>query len=350
MPSYRSGAVTEVLSERPGLQRVLVDGERAYVLTALIGQVAVGDRVVMNTTAVELGLGTGGWHVVHWNLEREAWSQAGPGHIMKLRYTSLQADTGAGEEASAGAAEFPPVAHGLDGMPVVACSLHSQVAAVAAAFKAVAPSRRLVYVMTDGASLPLALSDLVASLLDAGLIDATITAGQAFGGDVEAVNVYSALVLARGVEGADAVVAGIGPGVIGTGTRLGHTGLDVVSTVHAIVALGGTPIVAARHSDADERPRHRGRSHHTETALALLRGAGVQPLVPDPAIERPPDAGELLAAHGITVTTMGRTAAQDPAAFAWPAAAGVVAARMASSGGGGAGSAGGGTGAIVGGP
>ena len=55
-----------------------VDGERAYVLTQLIGTVAVGDRVVMNTTAVELGLGTGGWHVVHWNLAREAWSEPGP--------------------------------------------------------------------------------------------------------------------------------------------------------------------------------------------------------------------------------------------------------------------------------
>ena len=101
MPSFRTGAVTELLSERAGLQRVRVDlGDdepaRAYVLTQLTGPVAVGDRVVCNTTAVELGLGTGGWHVVHWNLAREAWSEPGAGHIMKLRYTSLQADTGRG--------------------------------------------------------------------------------------------------------------------------------------------------------------------------------------------------------------------------------------------------------------
>jgi hypothetical protein len=69
------------------------------VLVDLVGSVAVGDQVVLNTTAVELGLGTGGWHFVHWNLARDEWSQPGPGHIMKLRYTSLQTDTGAAEES-----------------------------------------------------------------------------------------------------------------------------------------------------------------------------------------------------------------------------------------------------------
>src|ERR1700712_5707096 len=96
MPSFRSVEVTEVLSERRGLQRARVGAERAYVLTQLTGPVAVGDRVVVNTTAVELGLGSGGWHIVHWNLTRGPWSEPGAGHLMKLRYTSLQVDTGAG--------------------------------------------------------------------------------------------------------------------------------------------------------------------------------------------------------------------------------------------------------------
>src|SRR3954471_2179321 len=111
MPAFRTGVVTQVISERAGLQRVLVEGERAYVLTQLTGPVAVGDRVVVNTTAVDLGLGSGGWHVVHWNPARDEWSGPGAGHIMKLRYTSLQADTGAAEE------EHPDVAAELDGMP-----------------------------------------------------------------------------------------------------------------------------------------------------------------------------------------------------------------------------------------
>src|SRR3954447_23208875 len=104
MPSFRTGFVTELLSERTGLQRVTVDGERAYVLTGLTGPVAVGDRVVVNTTAVDLGLGTGGWHVVHWNLARDQWSGAGGGHVLKLRYTSLQVDTGVAEEGAVPAA------------------------------------------------------------------------------------------------------------------------------------------------------------------------------------------------------------------------------------------------------
>src|SRR5207244_10561319 len=98
VPSFRTGVVTSILSGREGLQSVEVDGRRAYVLTRLTGPVAVGDRVVVNTTAVELGLGTGGWDVVHWNLARDAWSGSGGGHVMKLRYTSLQADTGVAEE------------------------------------------------------------------------------------------------------------------------------------------------------------------------------------------------------------------------------------------------------------
>ena len=97
MPTFRTGTVTELLSERPGLQRVDTDRGRAYALTQLTGTVAVGDRVVLNTTAVDLGLGTGGWHFVHWNLARETLHEPGPGHIMKLRYTSLQVDAGGAE-------------------------------------------------------------------------------------------------------------------------------------------------------------------------------------------------------------------------------------------------------------
>src|SRR6478736_3724681 len=163
MPSYRTGEVVTLLQARPGLQRVEVDlgsgPERAYVLTQLTGSVEVDDQVVVNTTAVELGLGTGGWHVVHWNLARDAWSEVGPGHIIKGRYTSLQADVGSTEEHLEALAEIDSI----DGMPVVVAALHSQLPAVAAAFRAARPHGRLAYVMTDGAGLPMALSDLVAT-------------------------------------------------------------------------------------------------------------------------------------------------------------------------------------------
>src|SRR5262249_30872247 len=139
VPSFRTGKVVRVLEERPGLQRVEVDlgdgPERAYALTHLTGPVALGDHVVVNTTAVELGLGTGGWHVVHWNLARDEWHERGPGHIIKGRYTSIQADVGSTEERLEQLAEV----ESIDGMPVVAAALHSQLPAVAVAFKHRAP-------------------------------------------------------------------------------------------------------------------------------------------------------------------------------------------------------------------
>lgn len=350
MPSFRTGRVVRLIEERPGLQRVEVDlggaPERAYVLPRLTGTVAPGDRVVVNTTAVELGLGTGGWHVVHWNLERDDWSEKGPGHIIKARYTSLQADVGSAEE------HLDPELAGADdvgGMPVVAAALHSQVPAVAAAFKHAAPGRRLAYVMTDGAALPLALSDLVHALVDRDLVDTTITCGHAFGGDLEAVSVYSALVVARRLAGADAAVVAMGPGIVGTNTRLGFSGIEVGPVLDAATGLGGRAIATLRISFADERERHRGVSHHTLTALTLATRSRVEVAVPvlgddrDDRIRRdladagiaarhdlvevePPDVLGLFAGHGLHVVSMGRPAADDPALFLAAAAAGTLAA------------------------
>jgi hypothetical protein len=284
---------------------------------------------------------------VHWNLAREEWREPGPGHVLKVRYTSLQADVGSTEEHEPGLADVDDVG----GMPVVAAGLHSQVPAVAAAFKDAAPGARLVYVMTDSAGLPLALSDLVAALTDRGLVDATVTCGQAFGGDYEAVSVFSALAVARHVAGADAVVVAMGPGVAGTGTRLGFSAIEVGPVLDASTAVGGRPVACLRASFADFRPRHQGLSHHSATALGLACRSRVLiplPLVGGPEEEtlradiaaagldtrhdlvavKPPDILGLFAAHGLTVTSMGRPAAADPVFFACAAAAGAVAAHL----------------------
>ncbi len=342
MPSFETRVVGQLVAERRGLQRVLLDdGSRAYVLTQLIGTVAAGDRVVVNTTAVDLGLGTGGWHVVHWNLSRDGWSEPGPGHIMKLRYTSLQVDTGAAEEAVAEDPELPVA--DLRDRPVVCCGLHSQVACVAAVLKHLSPRCQLTYVMTEAAGLALALSDLVAALRERGLLEATITAGQAFGGEREAVNLPSALALADG----DAMVVAPGPGVVGTGTALGASALELAPMVDMVAALGGTPIVALRYSEVDARPRHRGVSRQTLVALSLAARPAVLAVPEGPHADRiatelkaagldehhrielveVPDVVELLDAAGLDVTTMGRTARDDPGFFAVTAAAGAVAAR-----------------------
>jgi hypothetical protein len=317
VPSFRSGIVTAVLHERRGLQRIEVDGQAAYVLTDLIGPVTMGDRVVMNTTAVELGLGTGGWHVVHWNLSRDEWTPPLSGGEMKLRYTSLQVDV-----AVAAGDAVPDV-------PVVACSLHSQLAAVAVAYKQARPDGRLVYVMTDGGALPLAFSDLVEALRAAGHVDVTVTAGHAFGGDAEATTIDHALAVAGGA-GADVVVVGMGPGSLGVGAGLAFTGRDAAAALDA----AAQPIVAVRYSDADPRPRHQGISHHTQ---ALLDAVHRPVTVPIPTGEPTPPLGShsvvsvevpdlLPSLTTLGVTSMGRAPNEDPRFWAYAGAAGVAAA------------------------
>ena len=339
MPQFRTGPVVQIIAERAGLQRVIVRIEgvdqRAYNLPGLTGPVSVGDEVVCNTTAVSLGLGTGGWHVVHWNLSRRTLDQPGGGHIMKVRYTSLQADTGAAEE------RHPELVQRIDGVPVVVGSLHSQLASVAAAFAATVPDRRLVYVMTDGAALPLALSDLVVDLRDRGLIAGVVTAGHAFGGDEEAVNVVSALCIAVHVLQADAVVVAMGPGVVGTATMLGTTAYEVVGAVADASAVGGRPVLCLRAGGADARERHQGISHHSRTALAQAVGGaivGVPRLwasfagsIAGPHDVRIVDTGDvasMLSASGLRVTTMSRGPDEDPMPFAFAAAAGIVTAQL----------------------
>jgi hypothetical protein len=329
MPSFVTATVDHISVERPGLQRVGTDAGRAYVLTDLVGPVAVGDRVVLNTTAVELGLGTGGWHVVHWNLARESWDRPGPGHIMKMRYTSLQVDTGAAEE------HHPDLPEHLDGVPVVVCSLHSQVGVVAAVVRHLRPRARLAYVMTDGAALPLALSDLVHALRERRVLDLTVTAGHAFGGDLEAVSVPSALALARHVGAADVIVVGMGPGVVGTASSLGTSAVEVAAVADAATALGARVGLCSRASGVDARPRHRGVSHHVQTVLRLARSPASLPLPASLAdqlegatVVAEPDVPAVLRALNLQITSMGRGPADDPAFFAAAGAAGVWAADL----------------------
>lgn len=332
MATYRTGTVTEIVGERAGLQRVRVaglpQGDLAYCLTELVGTVGVGDDVIVNTTAVELGLGTGGWHVVHWNLARGELTQPGPDHIMKLRYTSLQCEVGTDE------LRHPNLPLSLRSTPVVACAVHSQIAAVAAVVKDLRPDATVVFVMSDGAALPIALSDLVDDLRSRALIDATVTAGHAFGGDLEAVGVPSALQLAVHVAGADVVIAGIGPGVVGTGTTLGNTGADAAWALSAARALDAAPILAVRASNHDPRARHRGVSHHSATVLRLASGPVWVARVPDDVASLPnvrvrdvavPDTVALLASIRLRVTTMGRLPEDDPLYFHAAGAAGAVA-------------------------
>src|SRR5262245_34105927 len=260
--SLRRGRVTAVRERVAGVGRVEGEGAPCVAYVDLTGPVEEGDDVLVNVQARELGLGSGGFDVLHTNLTRGLELAAEPGaHVMKLPYTSLQFAVRHGEEEG-------PLPASLDGVPVVACSLHSQVAPVCAALR----GQRVAYVQLEGGALPVALSDTLRALRAAGLVELTVGSGACFGGDVDAVSAFSALAVAR-ARGAEAIVTAIGPGVVGTASPTGHGGTAAALALLAAGALGGRGVLALRVSGAEPRERHRGVSHHSTSALALLSGA-----------------------------------------------------------------------------
>lgn len=352
----RIGVVLEITSACPGLVELRVDVEgraqKAVAYPDLTGVVGPGDRVLLNTTAVSLGLGSGGYHFVAHVFGQEDREAPGPGHIMKLRYTPWQIKCQCIEEPGAPGHELLEAGGRLDGMPVVAGELHSQLAPVVSmARHSARATPKVAYIMTDGAALPIQFSNTVRAMRAEGLIDVTITCGHAFGGDAETVNVYSALLAARRVFKADLAVVLMGPGIVGTGTRYGFSGVEQAMTLDAAEMLGGVPIAALRLGFADSRSRHRGVSHHTLTVLSEMTHC--RALVPVPAIEEGQtvevraqlaacgieqkhrvvevDAaatGEVMASSGLKPTTMGRGFDDEPGFFMAAGAAGVAAARI----------------------
>ena len=254
---------------------VSVDGAevRALAYPALTGAPRVGDQVLLNVGALQRGLGTGGYAFVVAIPGRLPADPDRPdtGHIVKSRYTPLQVMVSSVEEQGSPHHELLRDAGSVDGMPVVVADLHSALPAVLAGLFAARPSCRAVYVMQDGGALPAWFSRTVAGLRDAGWLAATVTTGQSFGGDLEAVTVHSGLLAARHVAGADVAVVAQGPGNLGTGTRWGFSGVAAGEAVNAAAVLGGRPVASLRLSDADSRSRHQGVSHHSITAYGRSR-------------------------------------------------------------------------------
>ncbi|HEX2294776.1 MAG TPA: DUF3866 family protein [Actinomycetota bacterium] len=352
MATFREGVVRRVVEELDDLVRVEVElpgGEscEADGFPAMLGAVAPGDRVVVNTTGIELGLGTGGRGFLLWDLDGAPPDAPGPGHIVKMRYTPWQTNVLAAEEEASEHHDALLRAESIDGMPVVACGLHSQVPAVAAGVRAERPGARIGYLMTDGGALPLAWSDLVRRAKAVGLVDVTATAGHAFGGDLETINVFSGLAALRRSAHADVAIVAMGPGVVGTSTALGFTAIEQGQVLDAATALGGQAVACLRVSFADERPRHRGISHHTLTALRVAcreRADVVVPALPETedllaqlgdlrgrhrvAVVDPAAGMELLRGTGLRLSSMGRPLEQVPETFAAAVAAGTHAARL----------------------
>ncbi len=349
---------------------VEIAGERrrAWADTGLLGEMREGDEVVVNTVAVELGLGSGGFDVVHVNLTRGLEGRGGSEeHVIKLNYTSLQHPVepvegpvpdpwfqthekgGKGTvdrlgETPAPRPRFQTHAVGAKGttdggkgaVPVAVLPLHGHLAPAAWAAAQASPGWRVGYVQTGGGALPGAMSRDVAVLRERGLLCGHITAAPAYGGEHEAISTVGALDAAARL-GWQAILVGPGPGIIGSDTAYGHGGMAALDNAHASLSLGLGTLISPRLSSADPRQRHRGLSHHTRTVLDLLL-APVDVALPQGYAEIASELGKAtgdrhnlreapadLAAYtasGLPTTTMGRSLADDPLFFAAPLAVG----------------------------
>lgn len=351
MIRIRSGVVKEIIARRPGITEFYVEvaGGMAKAINYddLTGPVELGDRVSLNTTAVYKKLGTGGAHFVLSNLSQPEKDTPPEGHIMKLRYSPCQVKVLAVEEPDSPHAEALRQIDSLAGTPVIIGTLHSMLAPLAAVIKKLGRrGLKVAYLMTDGAALPLALSRQVYELKEMGLLQGTVTCGHAFGGDLEAINIYTGLLACKAVLQADVILVAMGPGIVGSGSRYGFTGVEQGEIVNAVNILGGTPLAIPRISFADARERHRGISHHTQTALgkiALSKATVVLPKLEaaklelvlqqvessgisakhDVAIVDAQPVLEALQEHNLRPTTMGRGVEQDLEFFLAAGAAGV---------------------------
>jgi hypothetical protein len=306
----RRGTVTAVSERLEGLVRLEVDGLPCVAYPRLTGEVEEGDDVLVNEQARLLELGSGGFDVLYANLTRGLGLPPEEGaHVVSLPYTPGQVALKTTEESA-------PLAEGLERLPVVLCTVHSQVVPVCAGLR----GARVAYVQVAGGALPVSLSDAVRALKREGLVETACAVAPCLDGDAQFVTAAAALAWAR-AEGFDAAVCSVGPGIVGTGSRLGHGALALADVANAAAALGGRPVLAVRTSDADPRERHRGVSHHSETVRALA---------PDVLVADGADGeGWEDACAGLPLSHMGRGPGAEPSFFRAAYAAGVAARRLA---------------------
>jgi hypothetical protein len=334
-----------VVSEQPLRVRVEGSERAAWADAELIGELREGDEVVVNTEALDLGLGSGGFDIVHVNLSRGLGAErVGGEHVIKLNYSSLQHPVEPIEVPFAQATSTT-ITHPI---PILVLFLHGQLAPAAWAAARAGDGPRVGFVQTVGGALPGSLSRDVAALRDRGLLAAHLTAGQSDGGEGEAISVVGGLHAAAEALGWDAAIVGPGPGILGSESHYGHGGMAALDSAHAGLALGLETLVAPRLSSGDPRPRHRGLSHHAEAVLRLVLGS-VRVPVPEVAEEEWPTgegAGEApldalhevcddrhdiwvrpaplddYASSGLPARTMGRELDEDRLFFAGALAAG----------------------------
>ena len=345
MLKLRRGTVvaTDPLTVEVGDER-----RAAWADQELVGEVEVGDEVIVNTEACDLGLGSGGFDLVHANLSRGLDRGDADGvHVMKLNYTSLQHPVDpvevdeSGDRSGSEAARCRDLAARTPGT-----------GGVGGGAGATRPAGRLRPGGRRGARGGALARRRRAARARAALRRDHRRTGVR--GEHEAISLPGALDAAARRLGWDAIVVGPGPGIVGSATRLGHGGMAALDGAHAALALGLPTLLCPRLSSSDERARHRGLSHHSASVLELLL-APVRVPVPEAELEgwpllaeQAPEGGSAqaalddlieictgrhdlavepvdldgYAASGLPATTMGRPLADDPLFFAAPLASG----------------------------
>jgi len=311
--------VTAVAQRLDDVIRCEVDETPCVAYPRQIGRLEVGDTVLVNTQGRDLELGSGGFDIVYANLTRGlGLLPPESAHVMAIPYAP-------GQLAFQCVEEHEALADGLEGLPVVCCGLHSQLAPVTAG---IGHGVRVAFAQLGGGALPVALSDTVRLLKTRRLLETAIAVAPCFDGDVQAVTPASALAWAK-ARGFDIVVCGIGPGIVGSGSALGHGGLAVSDAANAAAALGGRAVVVVRYSSRDPRERHGGVSHHTRSALRMILGD--RDVTWPSGLPRDAELGEVVEVDvggwkeecaNLQLTHMGRHADDDPWFFASAFAAG----------------------------
>ena len=343
MLEMQVGKAIQILSRRNGITEVLLETDhpvkKAINYDQMTGTVSAGDLLYLNTTAASLGLGTGGCHFVMLNASHEKLSMTSGGHGMKLRYTPFQVKVPFEEEENKNAEEYFNHPLNLNNRLLFFGELHSMIPPLCACIRYFLGEKfRIAYLMTDHGALPLEFSKNVAFLRKRKMLDTVITIGNAFGGDHECVNIYTGLQAAAHLEDCDIILVSMGPGITGTGTRYGFSGLEMGFYLDLAYRQGGQCCYIPRISFADRRSRHYGLSHHSRTLLGEILQSPISLVLPilgrkeqkyllqqlnhanlsDKYPLTLSDGSYIRTAmdvYQLSITTMGRNIEQDPAFF-----------------------------------
>lgn len=285
MIEYKKAVVEKIERSNRVLQEVILDidhpRKKAMNYIQMMGELKEGDVVLVNTTACTLNLGTGGYHFIMGNFSADDQELLGPGHGMKLKYTPNQINVLFAEEETSELHGYFYRDLNLEGKLVLVGELHSMLVPLCAHLKyCTGGGIKVACIISDHGALPLGMSKNIEILKDKNLLNKSVTIGNAFGGDYECVNIYTALQLVANILNMDVIIITMGPGIMGTGTPFGFSGLELGFYLDFCHAKGANALYIPRISFRDTRIRHWGISHHFLNVLQKVTQGSIPIILP----------------------------------------------------------------------